>query len=82
MDEYLNQLQMESDAFFSTVHSFVKRTKPKADINRLIHRVRHHSKHAQWKRIKETASKLCSLLIACEKLYEQQKNELLQKVIS
>ncbi|ATH72639.1 ATP-dependent DNA helicase DinG [Bacillus altitudinis] len=79
MDEYLQQLQMESDAFFSTVHSFVKRTKPKADINRLIHRVRHHSKHAQWVRIKESASKLCSLLIACEKLYEQQKNELLHK---
>ncbi|OLP65017.1 hypothetical protein BACPU_19730 [Bacillus pumilus] len=79
MDEYIQQLQLESDAFFSTVHSFVKKSKPKAEINRLIYRVRHHSKHAQWRRIKETASKLCSLLIACEKLYEQQKNELLQQ---
>ncbi|MGA3855014.1 hypothetical protein ACPCW1_19395, partial [Bacillus pumilus] len=50
MDEYLHQLQMESDAFCSTIHSLVKRTKPKADINRLMHRVRHQSKHAQWKR--------------------------------
>ncbi|WP_353855446.1 ATP-dependent DNA helicase DinG [Bacillus sp. Bos-x628] len=79
MDEYLHQLQMESDAFFSTVHAFVKKTKPKTDINRLIYRVRHYSKHAQWKRIKETASQLCSLFIACEKLYEQQKNEWLQQ---
>ncbi|MFS0656557.1 ATP-dependent DNA helicase DinG [Bacillus sp. 179-C3.3 HS] len=79
MDEYIQQIHIESDAFFSTVHSFVKRTKPKADINRLIYRVRHQSKHAQWKRIRETASKLCSLLIACEKVYEQQKHDMLKK---
>ncbi|MGE6629560.1 ATP-dependent DNA helicase DinG [Bacillus sp. NPDC077027] len=78
LDEKLMDVQTESDAFFSAIHSFVKKTKPKADINRLIFRVKHDSGKHQWKRINETANKLCSLLISCEKLYEQQKEELMQ----
>ncbi|WFA03455.1 ATP-dependent DNA helicase DinG [Bacillus sp. HSf4] len=75
MDEWLSQLLEESDMFFTSVHSFVKRRKPKNDLNRLLYKVGKEQGRA-WNRLEEGARRLCAMLFDMHGLFVEQMEKL------
>ncbi|KXZ18048.1 DNA polymerase III subunit epsilon [Bacillus nakamurai] len=61
-DEWVKHIQTESDAFFSSVHSFVKRRKPKDDLNRLVYSLNHKSQDRGLLMLTDGAERLCAML--------------------
>ncbi|MEK3709731.1 ATP-dependent DNA helicase DinG [Bacillus sp. FSL K6-1005] len=72
MEEWLQYIQAESDAFFSSVHSFVKRRKPKEDLNRLVFNVNKKTHDKGWPVLTDGAERLCSMLAHLQQLFEAQ----------
>lgn len=67
LEEWLQHVQAESDAF-SSVHSFVKRRKPKEDLNRLVFKVNKESQDKSWSILTDGAERLCSMLTHLQQL--------------
>ncbi|KAA6482508.1 ATP-dependent DNA helicase DinG [Bacillus swezeyi] len=76
MDEGLSLLFEESDMFFTAVHSFVKRRKPKNDLNRLLYKVGPENENRAWNRLVEGARRLCSMLFDMHELFVEQMENL------
>lgn len=74
LEEWLQHVQAESDAFFSSVHSFVKRRKPKEDLNRLVFKVNKESQDKSWSILTDGAERLCSMLTHLQQLFEAQSS--------
>ncbi|MEC0280138.1 MULTISPECIES: ATP-dependent DNA helicase DinG [Bacillus] len=72
VEEWIQHIQAESDAFFSSVHSFVKRRKPKEDLNRLVFNVNKKSHDKGWPILTDGAERLCSMLAHLQQLFETQ----------
>ncbi|MCY9198045.1 ATP-dependent DNA helicase DinG [Bacillus atrophaeus] len=81
MDEWLQYIQAESDAFFSSVHSFVKRRKPKDDMNRLVFNLNKKSQDNSWPTLSDGAERLCSMLMHVHQQFEGQM-ELMDKKLT
>ncbi|MCY8006622.1 ATP-dependent DNA helicase DinG [Bacillus haynesii] len=82
MDEWLAQLLEESDLFFTAVHSFVKRRKPRNDLNRLLYKIGETGESRAWNRLEEGARRLCSMLYDMHRLFTDQKKSLAEKQAS
>ncbi|GIN67987.1 putative ATP-dependent helicase DinG [Bacillus sonorensis] len=82
MDEWLSQLIEESDVFFTSVHAFVKRRKPKKDVNRLLYKVAQTGENRAWSRLEEGARRLCAMLFYMHQLFLDQKEQLTGKTVS
>ena len=82
MDEWLAQLLEESDLFFTAVHSFVKRRKPRNDLNRLLYKIGETGESRAWSRLEEGARRLCSMLYDMHRLFMDQKKSLAEKQAS
>ncbi|MEC1928348.1 ATP-dependent helicase DinG, partial [Bacillus amyloliquefaciens] len=79
-DEWMKHIQSESDAFFSSVHSFVKRRKPKDDLNRLVYSLNHKSQDKGLFMITDGAERLCAMLDQLLDLFSVQEKMLHQKL--
>lgn len=73
-EEWIQHILAESDAFFSSVHSFVKRRKPKEDLNRLVFKVNKDSQDKSWPILMDGAERLCSMLTHLQQLFEAQSS--------
>lgn len=79
-DEWMKHIQSESDAFFSSVHSFVKRRKPKDDLNRLVYSLNHKSQDKGFHMITDGAERLCAMLDQLLDMFSVQEKLLHQKL--
>ncbi|NPC92827.1 ATP-dependent DNA helicase DinG [Bacillus sp. WMMC1349] len=82
LSEWLEYLLEESDMFFTSVHSFVKRRKRHHTLNRLLYKVDQYSESSSWHRLQEGAGRLCSMLVELHQLFSEQKQQLDEKTTS
>ncbi|MEH6973468.1 MULTISPECIES: ATP-dependent DNA helicase DinG [unclassified Bacillus (in: firmicutes)] len=82
IDEWLGRLIEESDMFFTSVHAFVKRRKPKKDVNRLLYKVGSGGENRAWSRLEEGARRLCAMLYDMHQLFLDQKEQVSGKHVS